>query len=283
MKFNLPVTKKSQDGQVLLIILLVVSVLLVVGLSAVSRSVTDIKTSRQSQEAARALWVAQAGLEEAIKTGSGIESLDTSGITYKVDRTQIGEGSYFQFPNPISANESVTIWLVNHNETTGAIEIPPIQVSQLRIGWSAFGDTENPALEATLIYKSGVNFFTRRYVYDPNNSHSTNFAGDAGSCTFGETDFAGGTVFAHCSGIIAFPAGIPYLMRIKLLFNSSPQPVGVEVTAASLSQSFPIQGQCYDSTAKVNESGVTRRLRECRFWPVTPSIFDNLLWSGSDI
>lgn len=278
MRFNLPVTKKSQDGQVLLIILLVVSVLLVVGLSAVSRSVTDIKTSRQSQEAARALWVAQAGLEKAIKTGSGIESLDTSGITYKVERTQIGEGSYFQFPNPISANESVTIWLVNHNETTGAIEIPPIQVSQLRIGWST---SEDPALEATLIYNLAGNFLTRRYVYDPNDSRrnlTTHFDDDAGSCNLGGTDFA------HCSGSITFPlTGIPYFMRIKLLFNSSPQPIGVEVTAASLSQSFPIQGQCYDSTAKVNESGVTRRLQECRFWPVTPSIFDNLLWSGSNI
>jgi len=281
MRFNLPVTKKSPDGQALLAILLVVSVLLVVGLSAVSRSVTDIKTSQQSQEAARALWVAQAGLEEAVKAGTGISgSPGTSGITYDVIRTQIGEGSYFQFPHPISANESITFWLVNHNETTGALELPSPSVTQIQLGWST---SEDPALEATLIYWHmlfGV-FRTQRYVYDANDSRrnsSTHFDDDAGSCTLGGTDFA------HCSPTIAFPPNaLPYLMHIKLLFNSSPQPVGVEVATGSIGQNFPIQGHCYDSTATVSESGITRRLQECHLWPVTPPIFDNLLWSGSDI
>ncbi|MGB9585898.1 MAG: hypothetical protein ACPL7A_00585, partial [Anaerolineales bacterium] len=61
---------KKNSGQALLIILLVMAVGLTIGLAVISRSVTDIRISRQEEESARMFSVAEAGIEEALKAGA---------------------------------------------------------------------------------------------------------------------------------------------------------------------------------------------------------------------
>ncbi len=273
---------KSSSGQVLLIVLLVISVLLVVGLSMVSRSVTDIKTSQQSQEAARALWVAQSGLESAIKANAEIPLTSNTelSVDYSVDIESLG-GADFVFPGKVNANESVTVWLIPHNKDTGLLEPPatyegPRQVS---LYWGE-GDSK-PAIEMTLIYKDASNnfqFMRRTFDADTNRVSETNFTPATSPCS---TVFSTGETFRYCSGAIAFPTNtIPYLLRLRLIFNTTPQPVGVR---SEDGRAFPKQGDCFVSTATVPESGVVRKLSECRLWETTPSIFDYLLFSGSNI
>jgi len=272
MKLILPSKKNNEQGQILLILLLVISVILVIGLSVVSRSVTDIKISQQSQESARALLVAQTGLEKAIKASSNIGSIDNkvyvSGIGYSVAKNTLGKNQEYVFPNSISANEPVTLWLVNHN-TDGSLEIPinPL-VTSLKFGWN---DSQT-ALEATLIYKSGGNFLNERFVFDRNSSR-TNFSGTIeDNCTIS------GITFANCSGNLSPLPGIPYLVQLRLLFNDQKQKIGVKSD-----QVLPEQGSCYVSTATVQESGVTRSLQQCQLWPTVPSIFNYQLFSGSNL
>lgn len=268
MQKVLPRQSSSKEGQVVLIVLLVMSVILVVGLSIASRSVTDIKISQQSQEAARALWVAQAGLEEAMKSNRSIASSEEkklSGVDYSVTKTGIGGAAEFVFPGNFGPDEPATLWLDGYAGSSLTFfwgkEIPPV-----------FSDT-TPALEATLIYKAGVNYLTKRYVYDPyqNRSTKTNF----NDVVFGGS--CGDTNFAFNSGAINIPAS-SYLVRLKLLFNDTAQPIGVRGNAV-----LPPQGNCFDSTATVPESGVSRKLRQCQLYSTTPPIFDNVLFSGSNI
>jgi type II secretory pathway pseudopilin PulG len=282
MNSGLP-SSKSSSGQVLLIVLLVISVLLVVGLSVVSRSVTDIKISQQSQEAARALWVAQAGLENAIRANAGVSGTNESlNVSYDVVQKDVG-GNEFVFPDKINANESVTLWLIPHDESTGDLA-PPADATtyggprRVSLYWAEAG---MPALEATLLYKDALNQFQfKRYTYDPDDSRipsQTHFAAAVRSSTTIE-----GKTLLFNSGQIDFSAGVvPYFLRLRLLFNSTPQFIGAK--AEETDRPFPKQGNCFVSTAEVLESRVTRKLSECRLWQTTPPIFDHLLFSGGDI
>ena len=58
--------KKSELGQALIIILLVMAVGLTMGLAVVSRSVTDIRISQQEEESARAFSAAEAGIRQQL-------------------------------------------------------------------------------------------------------------------------------------------------------------------------------------------------------------------------
>lgn len=282
MKKFLPGRNSSKSGQVVLIILLIMSVILVVGLSIASRSVTDIKISQQSQESARALWVAQAGLEKAMKTNTAI-GVGTSlgGVNYSVSKVGIGGATEFVFPENYNADEVATLWLVGHNESTKDVdESVHYSGSWLKFYWGndSTCDAESPALEATLIYKvSGVPR-AKRYVYDhcsSSRSQATNFDDSATGCTLG------GKSFAFCSGQVTLPSGTPYLVRLKMYFNTdAAQPIAVQ---GQQNFNFPGQGSCYESSATIAESGVTRKLSQCQLWATTPSIFDNVLFSGKSL
>ncbi len=95
----------NQEGQIGLIVLLLTVVLLTIGLSIATRSVTDIRLSRQEEESSRAFNAAEAGIEDALRkdlhalVGAGEVSVDVGGITakYRVSEensleTQIDEG-----------------------------------------------------------------------------------------------------------------------------------------------------------------------------------------------
>ncbi len=281
MKKKLP-RLNGRNGQVVLIILLVMSVILVVGLSIASRSVTDIKISQQSQESARALWVAQAGLEQAIKANQSIASAadpdNLGGVEYSVSKAGFGSGPNFIFPMNIAAGESVTLWLRAHTET-GEIDsssgVPGGSNLTFYWGKGAFNDGSTPALEATLVYQDGGNFLIQRYPYDPYDSRDpdTGFGDpNTAGCSIGEVEFS------FCTNPIPLPAGTPYFVRLKLLFNAGTQPIGVTSTA-----DLPLQGNYFDSTATVSESGVAEKLIQYQFWPTTLPIFDYLIFSGADI
>lgn len=283
MDSRLPCSKRC-EGQVLLIILLVISVLLIVGLSVVSRSVTDVKISQQSQESARALWVAQAGLESAIKANAPLPKTtdEALNVEYSVVQSDVG-GNEFVFPDKVNANESITLWLIPHDESTGNL-LPPGSAAaylgprRVSLYWAEAG---KPALEATLLYKDGSgNFQFKRYAYDSDASRAssqTHFTPASSSCSA----IAGKTLL-FCSGSINFPAGVtPYLLRLRLMFSNTPQFIGVKSEEAG--RPLPKQGSCFVSTAEVLESGVTRKLSECRLWQTTPPAFDYLLFSGGSL
>lgn len=278
MRKNLP-NSFSQNGQVVLVILLVMAVVLTVGLSIASRSVTDVKISQQSQEAARALWVAQAGLEKAIKSNILLPgSFDNDSVTYEVTRQGLGGGNDYLYPQKIGANESATIWLVGHDEETREINTSTFFSGKLTIYWGNPGESATtettPALEATLIYDDG-GFHQKRYTFDPYSGRQTptNFSpAETGTTISGQKlEFSSGEV--NLNSIQK-----PYLLKVKILFSTTPQALAVRAN-----NPLPGQGNCFESSAKVVESGVTRKLKQCQLWEVSPSIFDYVLFSGGNL
>jgi len=88
-----------KKGQAALIVLLVVAVALGFGLSTISRSTTELKISKQEQEASRAFNAAEAGIEEALRTliSGDIdigEGEDIINVNYEVEGLDSLEGVF---------------------------------------------------------------------------------------------------------------------------------------------------------------------------------------------
>jgi len=288
----LPKNPSKEKGQTVLIILLIMAVLLTIVLSVASRTVTDVKISQQTQESARALWVAQAGLEQAMKANVSIseQELGDTGISYQVEKRVLGGGPELVFPQRINADESVTLWLVEHDQETGAINSDTHypKTGSLTFYWSesreSLSGDDIPALEATVIYLDTSSptrqFRSRKFVFEPylGRTPATNFV-DVSSRGGGTV---AGKTFSYSSTTVdlgTLPSiHIPYLARIRVLFSPAPQAVGVRGGSA-----LPSQGNCFEAIATVVESGITRKPTQCNLWKVTPQIFDYLLFSSETI
>jgi len=80
--------------------------------------------------------------------------------------------------------------------------------------------------------------------------------------------------------------GTAYALRLRLVYNqTSAQSLGVVDNGSN--QNFPSQGDCFDSTASLEDldvgSRITRRVQQCQFHKALPGIFDYALFSEGDL
>jgi Tfp pilus assembly protein PilX len=283
--------KKGSSGQVLTIVLLLMAVLLTVALSVVSRSITDIRISRQEEESARAFSVAEAGIEASLKAGSATP-VTIDGISANVTEDPMGNEPVFIFPTDVDARETQTVWLVGHN----AQGLPDhnegyYSGNKITIYWGneteSDGSDKTPALEASLLYQNGVGqFLVKRNAFDPypvsgTHQRKNNKFWRAG-VGVGFYNPGGSTETFRYRADFGIPAGsIPYALRLKLIYNTEFQLLGVE--SDDPSHPFPLQGKCFKSSGKVLQSGITRTVEQCQFYSSLPGIFDYVLFSEGDL
>jgi len=262
-----------KPGQSLLIILLIMAVGLTIGLSVVSRSVTDTRISRQEEESARAFSVAEAGIEKALQ--GDFESGELGGVNYSIDTELQGGSRLFNFGGEnFSAGDPQSVWLVSLDENGDPDPEGVIyDGSVLNFYWGDLNwngaEELTPALEVSLIYSDAGSFKIKKEGFDPLGSRtSTNgltLASD--SCED----------YHYCYEDFSLPVGaIPYLLRLKLLYNDEDHPLAVEAQAG---ETLPAQGNCYVSTAVVPGSNITRRVRQCQFYQAPPAMLDYVLYS----
>ena len=270
---------RNQRGQALLIVVLVMAVALTIGLAVVSRSITDIKISRQEEESSRVFSVAEAGIEEALKLGSGTSGA-ISEISYTVSETAQGGGREFVFPATINAGDTQTVWLVEHDNDGNLTETGRYTGNTIDLYWGNENQDPNqsttPALEVSVIYKEGTSYKLTRGAFDPNSSRRNDNSfdeADVGSYSIG------GKTFRFRKLGFTLPGGIPYALRLRLLYNNDQaQILGIAGTS-----NFPSQGKCYESTASLSTSGITRKVQQCQFHKTPPGIFDYVLFSEGDL
>lgn len=290
----------SQKGQALLIVLLVMAVVLTIGLSLVSRSITDITISQKEEESARAFSAAEAGIERALieaATGGIISGRypDTGGEYVVGSAEQLGGGPDFILPTQVASGEVVPVWLVAHDENGDIVcddeDNPCFIGSSLKICWGEEGtlpdSSTTPSIEASVFYKNGLQIKIGRGAFDPNSTRmATNqFASsDSGTCTIGSTDFAFSKTitFGGAAGDLAprrqriQDEDGPQIARIRFFYNTDrAHPVGVQVTGGNL----PPQGTKIVSTGTVGD--ITRKIEVSRLFEDLPSVFDSGLFSGA--
>lgn len=256
-------TKESQKGQILLIVVLAAVVSLTVGLSAVSRSITNTNITTEEANSQKALSAAEAGVEQLIKQRNPAtlanELSSDSGFSASADPV---EG--FQFAinggNQVLKDDGADIWLTNYPDFTGTP-----WTGTLRIFWNnnggscnTTGANINPAIEVVYISGARATPNMTRVAYDACSSRGNGFQSPPSLSAAERT--SDGRVYSH-----AFDINISqgYIARVIPLYTNAQMAARVMAGPG-----FPAQGYIIDS---VGTSGNTKRsVRVFKGYPKIP-------------
>ncbi len=239
----------------LLVVVLTMIVALTVGLSVVSRTITNLKISKQNEESQRAFQAAEAGIEQALQSTSGPSTLEfTNNSKYTTSITN-PQGTEFLLNGGevVEQDAGLDIWLSEYpayaNPITGSVTIHWVTSEQQSCTTSS-GEGTKPALEIVTISGSTISPSVDKNVYD-----------SCGRVTGSVVPGAGGTVegITFNSGV-NIPIVNGLLMRVIPVYNSAK--IGV-----TSSVSLPVQGTLVNS---VGESGET--IRKVQYFSSHPQV-----------
>ncbi|KKU88011.1 MAG: hypothetical protein UY16_C0015G0049 [Candidatus Gottesmanbacteria bacterium GW2011_GWA2_47_9] len=157
----------SQSGQIVLISLLILTIATTIALSLIGRTTTDLTISTQIEESSRAFSAAEAGIEEALKSGTGTGGAQvlTPGTTYNVAVASVGGAAgVYQFAQKTTRGVTETLWLVSHNADGTLIETPTYTNATVDLCWSS--ETTTPAAAVTILFKRAGVYYAAKGGYD---------------------------------------------------------------------------------------------------------------------
>jgi len=242
--------KNKKRGQVALVVLFIMAIMVTIGLSLISRSISDIDISKDEEQSMRAFSAAEAGIEEAFRI-QDIQSWVDTEQTITIDNINVNIDVQGITDNPqksLSENEYMNI------DLTG---IDPGNPPVVSVSW----DNSNAAVEILLYNDDST---TQRYT----------LKGAGASCVGGFD-----TVADPQSGQnISIPSNC-VLMRIKPICNSTTVQVAVE------SGTIPTQEYKIDSKAAVGpqQEQKTKRITATKSLPALPPIFDYVLFTNGGL
>jgi hypothetical protein len=235
-----------QQGQVLLVVVLLMVVVLTIGLSVAARNITNLRQTSEEDQSQRAFSAAEAGIEVALQQSGDQFSgnFNESGEFITQVRTVQGREFIVNNGKTITPNESVDVWLSNFPTTPSGYSVRSAPVT---IHWGSDGadPCDTAALEVTLLSGTTTNPSIRHYAFDPcDTTRAEN--------NFTAASTPGGTVqdtTYRFRESITINEGL--LMRVIPLHHSTTMAV-VSDTAEGL----PAQGKIIESTGT---SGETKR------------------------
>jgi Tfp pilus assembly protein PilX len=301
---------QPEKGQIVILLLLTMLVALSIGLVVTQRSLTDLSTSTQSEQASRAFSAAEAGLERSLTEA---ENLTVQGA--------IPEG---QLNNQAKADYKATDYLPNR--LNQALEYPPLGKESVAQFWLSnplspnvdsmytnsglflyFGDpatspSDKPGAVITIITKSRATgelnaikkYFDSDFAratskfnepVDGSNPLTCSSTGE----TALSTNFLNSTYY--CEALIDIRSCTddadcyPVVARARILYSDSNQKIALGPntdfgTKRSVDY-LPRQANLYTSTGRAGES--EKRLQTFREKKVIPYFFDYAIFSTSDI
>lgn len=265
--------QKHLKGQAVLIVLLSLSVVLIIVLYIMSRSVTDISLSNKDEDSMRAFSAAEAGIERALILGSG-GSGNFGDANFSADVSEFAQGEdQVVYPSSLKSGEIATFWFNRPSDPN------VFDGSQAKICWGTTA-TEPPAVEVSTYYLEGGVYKISRATLDPNAGRTaTNYftVATTGTCTISNEQFQFySTVNLPTSGTLQF-------MTVKPLYNTTvSHKVGIDVSnIANGGSLLPSQGVKINSDGSFGDSN--RSIEVYQLHPVAPSIFMNSVFSSSGI
>ena len=278
--------RSSQVGQVVLITLLVLTIATTVALSLISRTTTDTTITAQVEESSRAFSAAEAGIEEALKSGVGTNGPQvlTPGVSYAVSVASIGNATgIYEFPKKTAKGTTETLWLVGHDAVTGAInEADPARykASTIDVCWSS--ETTIPALVVTLLYKesSDGSYNVVKAAYDTDTSRNP---ANAFTQTYFPDGCGNGTSYREIINFNSLNASIDpnvdtlIALRIRPLYSDTKISINTEASAI-----LPLQGNRIESTGSTT-TGTNRKIVVYQQYRAPSTVFDAALYSQGTI
>lgn len=267
-----------RGGQIVLIVVLLTVLGLTVGLSLISRTVTDVRISSQIEQSGRAFSAAEAGIESALSiqsnafTPKGNIQLGDSKAEYSVAKQG---GNADTIPFPVTATgQSQSAWLMDHTEE-GALDEAGYSYpsdSAMDICWNSAGN-DVPAMIVTLTYKEDGEYRLAKAAYDPTVGRGNNFLP-------ANTDTEGN----YCDGGYSFKKTI--IPAVDFGMSTAAQLILLRLTPVYVSAStavkpavrLPVQGRIITSVGTTN-TNVTRKIQVNQGYQILPSLLDFTLFS----
>lgn len=295
---------KNQKGQVLLLLILVMTVALAIGLSIVQKSLVDISTASKIEQSARAFSAAEAGVEKALKgdinvqnfieNKSSIKEIVDTGLIPAVPANNTRQDA-LEYDSPLAKEDVAQVWLADFSSP---INPPPPFYTQndLDIYWGSssedkaavevtviyFGRDQNPPGQTDTISPSMNKYRSLNWYFDHQSADRNppnRFVGV--NCTGNYTPQGATTSYQCKKTLTALPSGLK-LLRARLLYNTTSQPFAVSaVGTCGRACSLPPQKRVIVSTGAAGET--QRRVRVSQFLNVVPFYFNYALFSAGDI
>ena len=263
-----------ESGQIALIVLLFIVVVLTIGISVATRSTLDVVITRQEQEGSRTFQAAESGLEEALSVGQFGDDEQSADFkdkfsellsqgTYTIDPVQSGAGSFFlETPTAIAEGGSVQIPIAS-------------AVGDLEVYWHENDNCENdPAVLLVRVY--AYNSATGSYS-------ATNYGYKCVTST-NPTWFTAGTNGAsgYASKLtLTRGSQLPNVDNIIVSIHPLYNDAKIKISGVALSESA-VQWNV-KSVAKNLDGNETKAVQVVRTLPMYPSIFDYVMYSGTDL
>jgi len=294
--YRLQVTKKQQSGQVIIILLLLTLVALSVGLAFTQRSITDLTTATQAEQASRSFSAAEAGLQKALTDSTPVE-----GLLVPLNNNSsalVDSSAFLPYPNSHMAIEypkigretTAQFWLVDPAQPP-----PPVNYydkSRIALYYGNSGTTDAPAVEVKIIYLYNGVFSTYTKYYDSvaSRASSSGFSPTLGcnSVVMGNGTLGTnrkffcreeiGPILTKSGGVCISPACILVMARIRLLYINENHSLALEPMDGA---NFPPQVQIYNALGTSGQS--QKQLQAFRVRDVVLPWFDFALFSINEI
>lgn len=274
----------KEEGQVLLIVVLVMVVALTVSLALVSRSITNLHNTGNEANSERAFSAAEAGIEQALKlpsTGNNVISgqvldLSTNTTIKEVDVTSItdtGNGVLLNDGYPVFQDDGTDVWLSTYSSDPTQL-FKDSYSGNMTIYWGDnSGNCSNAALEIVVMSGTRNSPTLTKYAVDPCNTRNNNFQAATSLASTGGKTMTNGDVSETFWYATTFSNSISngLLIRIIPLYTSAS--IGVQPTSGS--SVLPAQGEVITSigTAGPVNQQVTRKINFFKGYPAIPSEF----------
>lgn len=266
--------RNNQSGQILLVVVLLITVVITVGLSVATRSIINVRLASQEDQSQRAFSAAEAGLEQSLLSNAVIQNATFSNsASYSTNISSV-KGTDFLLNNGklVLKDEGTDIWLSQYSSTP-AQNYANQWNGTLTIYWGSSGDVCNTsenvntmaALEVITITGTKANPVATHYAFDP-------CAARRASNKFSGTNPGGtinGTTFSNSAQIALVGNGL--VARVVPLYANTY--LGIRGSSA-----LPDQGTVITSTGSVGD--VQRKVTVLKENPKLPTeIFSyTFLW-----
>lgn len=270
-------TGKNWDrGQVVLILVLLTVVGLTIGLSLISRTITDVRISSQIEQSSRAFSAAEAGIETALSSNIAVGPTGTvnlSGATANYAVKTVGDNTDTLLLPLTQEGDTQNVWLIEHEDDDSLRETgySYSENQTLEICWGSQSNT-NPAMLITLFYKENGQYKIAKKVYDSEN-RDNNFevADNLGGYCGGDWPFRKLIVAATDTDSATDDYGIAsssrlLLMRLQPIYNETSM-------AVKPSAKLPPQGRVITSIGQTN-TNIVRKIQVNQSYPVLPTLLD---------
>ncbi len=244
---------KNQQGQILLITVMLLATAITVVLSVSFTSTTETQITKLEEESQKALAAAEAGIEASLKSGSGtgvFSSLNLPGIDAASSNVSFSTVQSSTFVTPLlQKDEQYTFYLANYPGLTAGYWSGNLDVYFQ-------SEASCPAIELTFI-KSDSSLV--RNLMDP-----CNLLQGAGETTTGAGGVVRDVTFTYKNSS-PFAVSNTKLLIVRTL--SAATKIGFSGSA-----NFPLQGKTVTSEAK-STTGVTKSVVLFQSYPQIPADF----------